>query len=35
MNMMLMNLFLAILLDSYGTKPNDYDEMKEEEEEEN
>ena len=35
MNMLLLNLFLAILLDSYGNKPNDYEEMKEEEEEEN
>jgi len=35
MNMLLLNLFLAILLDSYGNKPNDYEEMKEDEEEEN
>jgi hypothetical protein len=24
MNMLLLNLFLAILLDSYGNKPDDY-----------
>ena len=34
MNMLLLNLFLAILLDSYGTKPDEYDELKEDEEEE-
>ena len=33
MNLLLLNLFLAILLDSYGNKPDDYEEIKEEEEE--